>query len=41
MHGPCGISQYDDAGIEGGTYPSGNIVGGWKARPNEFPWHVT
>ena len=34
------MSQYSDAGIQGGTIPSGTIVGGWEARPNEFPWQV-
>ena len=36
----CGESMYEDAGIAGGSNPSSFIVGGWQARPNEFPWQV-
>jgi len=40
--GPCGISQYDDAGSQ--PLPPGlerMIVGGQDVRPYEFPWQVS
>ena len=35
----CGFSEYEDAGIEGGS-PSKHIAGGWEAREHEFPYQV-
>ena len=43
----CGTSKYPDAGTDPsirGTPPNRHrrmIVGGWEARPNEFPWQVS
>ena len=38
--GDCGWTQYEDAGIEGGSLPGEQIINGWRARPDEFPWQV-
>ena len=38
--GGCGWSQYEDAGITGGSIPKPLIVNGWQARLWEFPWQV-
>ena len=37
LTGNCGVSKYSDAG----SAPSAQVVGGWDARPNEFPWQIS
>ena len=31
------MSKYSHAG----SAPSAQVVGGWDARPNEFPWQIS
>ena len=36
----CGVSQYPDAGAPQMKTSKSKVVGGWEARPGEFPYQV-